>query len=94
MDCIFNKEDLVLCDYQYTVRHISADAFTVNESVFLKSNPEVKMTVKSINERTITTEWYDNYGIAQTMEIYPQCILQYRYAGLVTYRGKFNFSLN
>jgi len=94
MDGIFKQDDLGLCDWQYTIRHTDVNFFVCGEKVFLKSNPEHLMTVHSINKKTITTIWYTKTNEMQLNEFPPECILQYKYAGLVTYRQKLCVSLN
>ena len=93
-DGIFKQEDLRLCDWQYTIRHDNVNSFVHGEKVFLKSNPEHPMTVHSVNEKSITTIWYNIYNEIQLCEFPPECILQYKYAALKTYRKKLCVSLN
>jgi DNA-directed RNA polymerase subunit RPC12/RpoP len=94
MEGYFKKEDLRLCDAQYTIRHMDVNCFVCGEKVFLKSNPEHPMTVHSVNKSTITTIWYTKTNEMQLCEFPPECILQYKYAGLITYRQKLCVSLN
>ena len=93
---IFKQDDLMLCDWQYTIRHTKLKCFEVGEIVFLGCNPEFPMTVHSINNKknNITTIWYNSNNEIQYYSFPPECILQYRYAGLLTYKGKFCVSLN
>jgi len=91
---IFKQDDLKLCDWQYTIRHTDINRFVSGEKVFLKSNPEQPMTVHSVNEKSITTIWYTESNEMQLCEFPPECILQYKYAGLLTYRQKLCVSLN
>jgi hypothetical protein len=88
------EDDLEACDWQYTVRHTDVNCFDQGEKVFLKSNPEHQMIVHSVNKGTITTIWHTKSNKAQTYKFYPECILQYKYAGLLTYRKKLCVSLN
>ena len=91
---IFKHNDLILCDWQYTIKHTNVNYFVQGEKVFLKSNPENLMTVHSINKRNITTIWYTILNEMQMCEFPPECILQYKYAGLLTYQKKFYINLN
>ena len=88
------KNGLIKCKCQHTIRHHTTDAFKVNEIVFLKSNPECPMKVKEITETEVITEWNDIYGELQTASFFPECILQYEYAGLIDYDDKFKISNN
>ncbi len=91
---IFKQEDLRLCDWQYTIRHDNVDCFERGEKVFLKSNPEHLMTVHSVNKSSITTIGYTKLNEMQLREFPPECILQYKYIALLTYRKKLCVSLN
>ena len=91
---LFKSEDLILCRWQYLVSHTNTECFTLGEVVFLKSNPEHQMSVHSINEDSITTKWRGVDNEIQTCEFPPACILQYKYAGLLTSRSGYNISLN
>lgn len=88
-----NINDLRLFDIQHQVRHESTDKFKIGERVFLKSNPEVPLIVYRITEKEITVIWNDKLGNTHTWDMPPQCILQYKYAGLVIQCG-FEISLN
>ncbi len=92
MNC--RQEDLRLCPWQYTIRHTKASEFIRGEKVFLKSNPEHEMIVHSVNEKNITTIWYSTDKEMQICEFPPECILQYKYAGLKTYKKRLYISLN
>ena len=93
-DEIFKREDLILCDWQYTIRHICVNDFICGEKVFLKSNPEHQMIVHSINKKSVTLIWYIKKNRIQLGEFLPECILQYKYASLLTYRKKLCVCLN
>ena len=91
----FKEGDLKMCNGQYTIRHTNTSSFVCGEKVFLKSNPEHSMLVHSINETTVTTIWYTkSNGIQLMSDFLPECILQYKYVGLLTYQDKFCVSLN
>jgi len=90
----FNLDDLYLHNCQYTITHTSPQDFKCGESVFLRSNPERPMTVLSINPRGVIVKWMSNCNIITTALLPPQCLLQYKYAGLVTYRRRIPISLN
>ena len=91
MEGTFKQEDLKLCDYQYTIRHTDVNSFVLGEKVFLKSNPEHPMIVHSVNENSITTIWNSSDGETQICEFPSECILQYKYAGFLTYKKKLFF---
>jgi len=87
-------EELRLSDYQHEIRHINTKLFSVGEKVFLKSNPECQMTVYSINKNNATVRWHNKKNEIEMCSFPPECILQYKYAGLLIYRKKFYVSLN
>lgn len=91
---MFNADDLQICNWQYTVRHTSVDCFVIGELVFLKSNPECPMTVTSMTDKRVSTNWYSLDGKLQTCDFPPECILQYKYAGLQTYKLNTNVNFN
>lgn len=88
------EEDLILCEIQYTIRHTSPHCFKVGKKVFVKSNPEHPTVVYSVNKDTVTISWYNKKNELDTCGFPPECILQYKYAGLVTYKRKHKISLN
>lgn len=89
-DC-FKEGDLISCDLQYEIRHININCFKIGEEVFLKSNPECTMKVYGFsedNKQILTLFGYD-------IELFPpECLLQYRYAGLLIGRKKYKICLN
>ncbi len=91
---VFKRKDLNICDWQYTIRHTNTNSFMCGEKVFLKSNPEHSMIVYSINNNNIITSWYNIYNELQLCEFPPECILQYKYAGFLTYQDRFHINLN
>ena len=48
MEGYFKKEDLRICDAQYTTRHTNVNCFVRGEKVFLKSNPEHPMIAAAL----------------------------------------------
>ena len=94
MGNFFKEEDLKSCEWQYNIKHTDTNNFKCGEEVFLKSNPENPMTVLSINKNDITTLWYDIHDNIQTHKFFPECIIQYEYAGLLVYKQKYSISLN
>jgi hypothetical protein len=91
---IFNQDELSLCKWQYTISHNNPNDFKIGEIVFLKSNPDYELVVCAINENTITVMW-NNFGHkTESNEFPPQCILQYKYASLLTYDRKFLICIN
>jgi len=93
-DNIFNVNDLILCDWQYTIRHTNTKCFKNGEKVFLKSNPDHIMIVYDITDKKIITTWKDNSGAEQYCDFTPECILQYKFASLKTFRKKHSVCLN
>lgn len=73
-------------DIQYQIVHDYTSCFKEGQKVFLKSNPELPLTVIAITEDLIEIGWqkdnefYKNY-------FPPQCLLQYNYAGLVYWKN-------
>ena len=94
MEGIFRKEDLYKINWQYSIRHTSVNTFECGEKIFLKSSPSVQMEVYSINDKYITAFWYTENNEKTFYDFVPETILQYKYAGLMTYREKYTVSLN
>lgn len=86
--------NLNLCNWQYTIKYHDTSSFVRGEQVFLKSNPEHLMIICDITRDKITTTWKTAYGDTQYYEFPPECILQYKYAGLITGIKTFSISLN
>jgi hypothetical protein len=89
----FNESELGKCEWQYQVVHQTTEKFKSGELVFLKSNPECPMKVLLINPKEVLCIPVNGKNI---YNFPPQCLLQYRYAGLET-DGKgngFKISLN
>jgi len=91
---VFKKEDLRLCDYQYQIKYTSTKSFKKGQVVFLKSNPGVEMVVHDINDKFVETIWYSSDGELQVVNTSPECLLQYKYAGLLIANKKFNVCLS
>ncbi len=87
------KNDLIICDLQYSVIHKNVSCFKLWEKVFLKSNPEFEMTVCSIGD-SITVSYVNEKNTIYWTDFPPECLLQYKFAGLVTYNKKHCVSLN
>ena len=90
----FNTSDLGLCDWQYTIRHHDTLSFVRGQKVFLKSSSALEMVVHDIIGDKIITRWKNVHNCLQYHSFPPECILQYRYAGLVTFRKTFSVCLN
>ena len=88
------SDGLIKFPWQYLVTHKSTTDFKIGEKVFLKCNPDVPMVVSKIKEKTVTTTWLCSDGSRYSHEFVPECILQYKYAGLLVYNDKYNVSLN
>lgn len=91
---IFRLDDLSKCDYQYLIRHRKTNCFSVGEMVFLKSNPEHSMTIHLLNENDVICTWESMDGQFRIKSFPPECILQYKYRGLVKWKEKFKICLN
>lgn len=89
----YRSKDLRLCIEQYTIKHDSVDEFKVGEEVFLKSNPEHVMSVLNLGDDMVGCVWFNN-GEVHKCTFPPECILQYKYAGLITLNKKYIVSLN
>jgi hypothetical protein len=79
--------------YQYMIRHTNINKFKIGELVFLKSNPEHGMLVRSLNIRNNKVEVL----ILVSGEIYsfvPEVLLQYKYSGLLILNDDYFISLN
>lgn len=85
----FNEGDLNLCSWQYEIRHTDVNDFVIGEKVFLKSNPEHPMVVHSIGDKEVICEYMNSYNPWS-----PECILQYKFAGLVIYKNRYKYCLN
>jgi len=91
MKRFFKEGDLISCEFQYEIRHTDINCFKIGEEVFLKSNPERPMKVCGFSE--------DNKQVLTMFDYYielfpPECLLQYRYAGLFIVRKKYKICLN
>lgn len=95
-DNVFKKSDLELVNWQYQVRYNSVDDFKLGQEVFLKSNPECPMVVNSLHENMVGVYWKLENGDLDFHEFPPQCLLPYKFAGLVNYKNNtfYNISLN
>lgn len=93
---IFKPEDLIPCEWQHQIRHRSVDDFLLFEKVFLKSNPEFPIFVYLLDDESnkVICIWVDKEMGVTTESFSPECLLQYRFAGLMKYRRKFNICLN
>lgn len=92
-DEVFNEGNLGLVAWQYQIRHEDTVMFAVGELVFLKSNPEMPLTVKEVCSNDVVVCWLHE-GVEQSCEFPPECILQYRFAALKVYKQKFAVCFN
>jgi hypothetical protein len=93
-DNIFNQDDLRVCAWQYTIRHKKSMQFIVGEKVFLKSNPEKPMVIYCIDNDNVIVTIENEYGDYEYLEFPPECLLQYSYAGLITFKSKIKICIN
>lgn len=91
---IFNTNDLIKAKWQYDIRHQSSKCFTLGEKVFLKSNPEILMTVHSLYDESVICYWCSIDGQIQLSEFPYQCVLQYKFRSLRIYYDKYKICLN
>ena len=87
----FKEEDLVLCDFQYEIKHTDVNCFKIGEEVFLKSNPERPMKVYGFSEDNKQVLTLFDYSIEVFL---PECLLQYKYRTLLIWRKKYKICLN
>ena len=92
----FNKEDLELCDWQYQIIHKFIGNFKIGEYVFLKSNLEFPIKVSFfLKNNEIVCIWKDKVGVSQMDKFLPECLLQYKYSGLLISKdNRFKICLN
>jgi hypothetical protein len=90
----FGSSEINLCDWQYTIRHSDTSSFVCGEKVFLKSNPELPMIIHSMEDNQVMTTWKDTSGNKRCHNFKPECVLQYKYAPLMTVRKIFSVCLN
>ncbi len=90
----FNVDDLIKAEWQYYIRHFSSECFVMGEQVFLKSNPEVLMTVHSLYDESVICCWRSIDGQIQLSEFSCQCILHYKFRQLRIYYDKYKICLN
>lgn len=91
---LFNENDLRHSKIQYVVRHTSSNMFKAGESVFLKSNPEVKLIVFDTSDKEVEVVHANDLACFEHMTFPPECLLQYRYAGLVELNKKYKICIN
>lgn len=88
MEESFKENDLILCDFQYEIRHTDINCFKIGEEVFLKSNPEILMRVHEISEILLVL-------VNDHLESFPpEVLLQYKYRPLLIWRKKYKICLN
>ena len=86
--------DLRVCDWQYEICHLETNLFVTGEIVFMKSSAHYPMIVCFIGKKEVSTLWENTSGEMQCESFPPECILQYRYAGLLVWCGKYKICLN
>ena len=91
MDGGLNKNDI-----QYQVKFDRSRYFGLGQKVFLKSNPELPLTVTNIGEKynTVEVSWMDKQGCFNETDFPPECLLPYEYAGLIIIKEKHYICLN
>jgi hypothetical protein len=88
---------LIPCDLQYKIKHHSPDCFKEDETVFLVSNPEHPMRVLCTTDNevfVISDEGLYPCVHATIFPLPPECLLQYKYAGIKVYKKKYDICLN
>lgn len=72
---------------EYQIVHDSTSCFKIGEKVFLKSNPKITLTVTAIQNEIIEVSWTE--GSTNKKKYWPpQCLLQYKYAGLIWWKDE------
>jgi hypothetical protein len=90
----YKPGDLLRADWQYTINHKTTDKFKKGDKVFLKSDPEFTFEVMTVlNDKVIVFHKTHPGGCVIT-HFPPQCLLQYKYAGLMTGKRIISISLN
>lgn len=87
----FKPNELRPVEYQHTIRHTSTNSFEVGEKIFLKSNPEYPLEVIELTDKKVIAKWCHGEEVD---EFPPECVLQYRYIALLTYKKKYFICLN
>lgn len=90
----FSKSDLVRLDWQYTTVWHNVTDFELGQKVFLKSNPEHQLVVHELGSNSVLTCFTNSKGDIQYLNFKPECLLQYEFACLVTYKKDFLVCLN
>lgn len=90
----YRASDLFRADFQYAVTHKTSLAFREGESVFLKSNPEWPMEVVGVYEEGVMVLNEVSKTEAEFIIMPPQCLLQYKYAGMLVWKRRQLICLN
>lgn len=90
-EATFKESELKLMKYQYAVSHETPLKFKIGEKVFLKSNPEVVLVVVDVTLDSVIVKVKNG---VEEMSFPPQCLLQYKFAGLIEYKRKFQICFN
>ncbi len=93
-DGVFNKDDLIPLECQFTVTWHNVSDFKLGQKVFLKSNPELPMIVHELGDDFILTSIDNKNRDIQYIDFKPEMLLQYNLACLVTYNRYFPVCLN
>src|SRR6185503_540247 len=81
-----NVNNLVLCPCQFYIRHHSVNDFKIGEKVFLKSSPEVQLTVIGFRANQVECSYRFNGSKRRRYLFVPETIIQYHLA--------FEYSIN
>jgi len=89
MNGSFNGDELKKLDWQYLISHNSEKCFKIGEWVFLKSNPELPLKISQLKNGQVSCQINDIVAVFP-----PQCLLQYKYAGLFIWKDDKIICLN
>jgi hypothetical protein len=81
-------------DLQYKVRHHSTDCFKIGEVVFVTLDPNLPVKVVKVKENEVIISNPLTDGTFQICSLPPECLLQYKYAGLIVYKKQYDICLN
>lgn len=86
----FKSNQIKLTDLQYKIRFDNTLHFQIGDIIFLKSQPHIPLKI-------IDTDLYKIYCLDEDNNIYdfyPQMILHYKWASILTYKKKWDIYLN
>lgn len=88
-----SERNLKLCEWQYQIVFTQTKYFLTGDIVFLKSNPETKLMVLFIDAYKVYVVVLGAEDV-DIIDLVPESILHYCYAGLMIYNREFKICLN